>query len=114
MHWQVNFHHEENQFGRRYRSPWRAKVEISTQRTYLHGFGFDKNISFASISYVPYLLNHSVDRLTSNLLHLLLLLQVQSMLLQVQHISGILMLLVLFQILLLMQQQARMNQQIQN
>jgi hypothetical protein len=42
------------------------KVEISTQRTYLHGFGFDKNISFASISYVPYLLNHSVDRLTSN------------------------------------------------
>ena len=43
------------------------KVEISTQRTYLHGFGFDKNISFASVSYVPYASTHSVDRLTGTL-----------------------------------------------
>ena len=43
------------------------KVEISTQRTYLYGFGFDKNVSFPSISYVPYALTSSVDRLTSTL-----------------------------------------------
>jgi hypothetical protein len=43
------------------------KVEISTQRTYLYGFGFDKNVSFPSIVYVPYSLTSSVDRLTSTL-----------------------------------------------
>ncbi len=43
------------------------KIEISTQRTYLYGFGFDKNISFSSVVYVPYSLTSSVDRLTSTL-----------------------------------------------
>lgn len=43
------------------------KVEISSQRTYLYGFGFDKNISFPSIVYAPYSLTSSVDRLTSTL-----------------------------------------------
>lgn len=43
------------------------KIEISTQRTYLYGFGFDKNIAFSSVSYVPYALTSSVDRLTSTL-----------------------------------------------
>ena len=43
------------------------KIEISTQRTYLYGFGFDKNIAFTSIVYVPYSLTSSVDRLTSTL-----------------------------------------------
>jgi hypothetical protein len=43
------------------------KVEISTQRTYLHGFQFDKNISFNSVSFVPYNLTSSVDRLTGTL-----------------------------------------------
>jgi hypothetical protein len=43
------------------------KIEISTQRTYLYGFGFDKNISFTSVVYVPYSLTSSVDRLTSTL-----------------------------------------------
>ena len=43
------------------------KVEISTQRTYLYGFGFDKNISFASVVYVPFSATHTVDRLTANL-----------------------------------------------
>jgi hypothetical protein len=43
------------------------KVEISTQRTYLYGFGFDKNISFASVSYVPYSLTFTPDRLTGTL-----------------------------------------------
>lgn len=43
------------------------KVEISTQRTYLYGFGFDKNISFASISYVPFSTTFTADRLTANL-----------------------------------------------
>jgi hypothetical protein len=43
------------------------KVEISTQRTYLYGFGFDKNVSFPSVVYVPYSLTSSVDRLTSTL-----------------------------------------------
>jgi hypothetical protein len=43
------------------------KVEISTQRTYLYNFGFDKNISFASVVYVPYAATHTVDRLAANL-----------------------------------------------
>ena len=43
------------------------KIEISTQKTYLYGFGFDKNISFPSVSYVPYALESSTDRLTSKL-----------------------------------------------
>jgi hypothetical protein len=43
------------------------KIEISSQRTYLYGFGFDRNVSFPSIVYVPYSLTSSVDRLTSTL-----------------------------------------------
>lgn len=43
------------------------KVEVSTQRSYLHGFGFDKNVSFNSVSFVPYNLTNSVDRLTGTL-----------------------------------------------
>jgi hypothetical protein len=43
------------------------KVEISTQRIYLYNFGFDKNVSFASIVYVPYATTNTPDRLTANL-----------------------------------------------
>ena len=43
------------------------KVEISSQRIYLYNFGFDKNVSFASIVYIPYATTHDIDRLKANL-----------------------------------------------
>ncbi|HNL85472.1 MAG TPA: hypothetical protein PKO18_09550, partial [Chitinophagales bacterium] len=43
------------------------KVEISTQRTYLYNFAFDKNTSFSSIVYIPYSATHSADRVTGTL-----------------------------------------------
>lgn len=46
------------------------KIEISTQRTYLHGFMFNKNSSFNSISFIPYDLTNSADRLTGTLVTL--------------------------------------------
>ena len=38
------------------------KIEITTQRSYLKGFEFDKNTSFNGIFNAPYSLTHGVDR----------------------------------------------------
>lgn len=38
------------------------KIEISTQRSYLKGFEFNKNISFNGIFNAPYMISHTVDR----------------------------------------------------
>jgi len=40
------------------------KIEITTQRSYLKGFEFDKNSSFNGIFNAPYSLTHGVDRET--------------------------------------------------
>lgn len=38
------------------------KIEISTQRSHLKGFEFDKNVSFNGVFNAPYTLTHTVDR----------------------------------------------------
>lgn len=38
------------------------KIEISTQRSYLKGFEFNKNISFNGIFNAPYTISHTIDR----------------------------------------------------
>lgn len=43
------------------------KIEITTQRNYLKGFEFDKNISFNGIFNAPYSLAQGVDRETADL-----------------------------------------------
>lgn len=42
------------------------KIEISTQRSYLKGFEFDKNASFNGIFNAPYSLTHAVSRETAD------------------------------------------------
>ena len=43
------------------------KIEITTQRNYLKGFEFDKNISFNGIFNAPFSVTHGVDRETADL-----------------------------------------------
>ena len=42
------------------------KIEISTQRSYLKGFEFDKNASFNGVFNAPYSLTHAVSRETAD------------------------------------------------
>jgi len=42
------------------------KIEISTQRSYLKGFEFDKNVSFNGIFNAPYSLTHGATRETGD------------------------------------------------
>ena len=43
------------------------KIEITTQRSYIKGFEFDKNTSFNGIFNAPYSLTHEVDRASGEL-----------------------------------------------
>lgn len=41
------------------------RIEVSNQRTYLHGFKFDKRISFNGVVFAPYSLTNEPDRLSA-------------------------------------------------